>query len=54
MTGEEVCQFYVDQVLLKQGLSYDDVCNLLAFLSSDKSNYMTAQAIKVTGDQKMR
>jgi len=29
------------------------VCNLVAFLASDQSSYMTGQAINVTGGQEM-
>ena len=54
MTVEEVRQYYIDQVPLKRGCTYDDVCNLLVFLASEQSNYMTGQAINVTGGQEMR
>jgi sorbitol-6-phosphate 2-dehydrogenase len=54
MTVEEVRQFYIDQVPMKRGCTYDDVCNVLVFLASDQSSYMTGQAINVTGGQEMR
>jgi len=54
MTEEEVRQYYIDQVPLKRGCTYDDVCNLLVFLASEQSSYMTGQAINVTGGQEMR
>ena len=54
MTVEEVRQYYIDQVPLKRGCTYDDVCNLLVFLASEQSSYMTGQAINVTGGQEMR
>ena len=54
MTEEEVRQYYIDQVPLKRGCTYNDVCNLLVFLASDKSSYMTGQAVNVTGGQEMR
>ncbi|MBW6465138.1 MAG: sorbitol-6-phosphate dehydrogenase [Brevefilum sp.] len=54
MTEAEVRQYYVDQVPLKRGCTYDDVCNLLVFLASEQSSYMTGQAINVTGGQEMR
>ncbi len=54
ITEEEVRQRYVDQVPMKRGCSYDDVCNLVVFLASDQSSYMTGQAINVTGGQEMR
>jgi sorbitol-6-phosphate 2-dehydrogenase len=50
----EVRQKYLEQVPLKRGCSYDDVCNVLVFLASDASSYMTGQAINVTGGQEMR
>lgn len=54
MTEDEVRQYYIDQVPLKRGCTYDDVCNLLVFLASEQSSYMTGQAINVTGGQEMR
>ncbi|MBK9711876.1 MAG: sorbitol-6-phosphate dehydrogenase [Kouleothrix sp.] len=49
----EVRQKYIDQVPLKRGCTYDDVCNVVAFLASDQAAYMTGQAINVTGGQEM-
>jgi len=54
ITEEEVRQKYIDQVPMKRGCSYDDVANAVVFLASDQSNYMTGQAINVTGGQEMR
>ncbi len=54
ITEEEVRKKYVDQVPLKRGCTYDDVCNVVAFLASDQASYMTGQAINVTGGQEMR
>jgi len=54
ITEEEVRQKYVNQVPMKRGCTYQDVCNVVAFLASDQSNYMTGQAINVTGGQEMR
>jgi sorbitol-6-phosphate 2-dehydrogenase len=54
MTEEEVRLKYIDQVPMKRGCSYDDVCNVVVFLASDQSSYMTGQAINVTGGQEMR
>ena len=53
MTEEEVRQHYIDQVPLKRGCTYEDVCDLLVFLASDRSSYMTGQAVNVTGGQEM-
>jgi sorbitol-6-phosphate 2-dehydrogenase len=50
----EVRQKYVDQVPMKRGCTYQDVCNVVVFLASDQSSYMTGQAINVTGGQEMR
>lgn len=54
ITEAEVRQRYVDQVPLKRGCTYDDVTNVLVFLASDQSSYMTGQAINVTGGQEMK
>ncbi len=50
----EVRQRYIDQVPMKRGCTYDDVANVVTFLASDQSSYMTGQAINVTGGQEMR
>jgi sorbitol-6-phosphate 2-dehydrogenase len=54
ITEEEVRQRYVDQVPMKRGCTYEDVTNVVIFLASDQSSYMTGQAINVTGGQEMR
>ncbi|PKM50404.1 MAG: sorbitol-6-phosphate 2-dehydrogenase [Firmicutes bacterium HGW-Firmicutes-7] len=54
ITEEEVRQKYLNQVPMKRGCTYDDVANVMVFLASDQSNYMTGQAINVTGGQEMR
>ena len=54
ITEEEVRQKYIDQVPMKRGCTYDDVSNVVVFLASDQSSYMTGQAINVTGGQEMR
>jgi sorbitol-6-phosphate 2-dehydrogenase len=54
ITEEEVRQKYMDQVPMKRGCTYDDVTNVVVFLASDQSSYMTGQAINVTGGQEMR
>ncbi len=51
---EEVKKKYVDQVPLGRSCTYTDVVNVAVFLASDKSDYMTGQAINVTGGQEMR
>ena len=54
ITEEEVRQKYIDQVPMKRGCTYEDVCNVVSFLASDQASYMTGQAINVTGGQEMR
>jgi sorbitol-6-phosphate 2-dehydrogenase len=49
----EVRQKYLDQVPLRRGCTYEDVCNVLVFLASDQAGYMTGQAVNVTGGQEM-
>lgn len=53
ISKEEVRQKYIDQVPMKRGCTYQDVCNVVAFLASDEADYMTGQAINVTGGQEM-
>ena len=50
---EDVRQTYIDQVPMKRGCSYDDVCNAVVFLASDQSSYITGTAMSVTGGQEM-
>ena len=50
----QVRQKYIDQVPMKRGCTYEDICNVVVFLASDQSSYMTGQAINVTGGQEMR
>ena len=54
ITEAEVRQRYIEQVPMKRGCTYDDVTNVILFLASDQSSYMTGQAINVTGGQEMR
>lgn len=54
ITEEEVRQKYIDQVPMKRPCTYHDVTNVVVFLASEDSNYMTGQAINVTGGQEMR
>jgi sorbitol-6-phosphate 2-dehydrogenase len=50
---EDVRQAYVNQVPMKRGCAYDDVCNAVVFLASDQSSYITGVALSVTGGQEM-
>ena len=53
ITEAEVRQRYIDQVPMKRGCTYEDIANVMIFLASDQSSYMTGQAINVTGGQQM-
>ena len=53
ISKDEVRNKYIGQVPLGRGCTYDDVCNVVSFLASDESSYMTGQAINVTGGQEM-
>ncbi|MEW5720412.1 MAG: sorbitol-6-phosphate dehydrogenase [Chloroflexota bacterium] len=54
ISEEQVRQKYIDQAPMKRGCTNDDVCNVVVFLASDQSSYMTGQAVNVTGGQEMR
>jgi len=53
ITEEEVRQKYIDQVPMKRPCTYKDVCDVVVFLCSDESAYMTGQALNVDGGQTM-
>jgi len=52
-TEEAIREKYLNQVPMKRSCEYEDVENLMVFLASDQSSYMTGQAINVTGGQQM-
>lgn len=54
LTIEQVRQKYLDQVPLGRSCTYDDVANVVTFLASDEADYMTGQAVNITGGQEMR
>ncbi len=54
ITEEQVRQKYLSQVPLGRSCEYEDIANVMVFLASDASSYMTGQAINVTGGQEMR
>jgi len=49
MTKDQVKQKYLNEIPLGRGCEYEDVADLVVFLLSDKSKYMTGQAVNVTG-----
>lgn len=53
LAPEEVRKKYEEQVPLGRGCQYDDVANVVVFLASDESSYMTGQALNVTGGQQL-
>lgn len=54
ITEAEVRRKYIDQVPMKRPCRYEDIANVVVFLASEESSYMTGQAINVTGGQEMR
>jgi len=50
---EDIRRAYANQVPMKRGCTYDDVCNALVFLASDQSSYITGVALSVAGGQEM-
>jgi len=50
---EQVRKMYVDKVPLGRGCTVEDVANVAVFLASSYSDYMTGQAINVTGGQEV-
>ncbi|HCG77038.1 MAG: sorbitol-6-phosphate 2-dehydrogenase [bacterium (Candidatus Ratteibacteria) CG_4_10_14_3_um_filter_41_18] len=53
ISKEEVRKKYESQIPLGRGCKYEDVCNLVVFLATEESSYITGQAINVTGGQEM-
>ncbi|MBO4251947.1 MAG: sorbitol-6-phosphate dehydrogenase [Clostridia bacterium] len=53
ITEEEVREKYINQVPMKRSCEYKDIEDVMVFLASDYSSYMTGQAINVTGGQQM-
>ena len=54
ITEDQVRQKYLNQVPLRRSCEYEDIANVMVFLASEDSSYMTGQAINVTGGQEMR
>lgn len=53
ITEDEVKQKYLNQVPMKRTCEYEDIGNVMVFLASEQSSYMTGQALNVTGGQQM-
>lgn len=53
ITEKQVREKYINQVPMKRGCQYEDVENLMVFLASEESAYITGQAMNVTGGQQM-
>jgi sorbitol-6-phosphate 2-dehydrogenase len=51
---DETLAQYLKQIPMGRSCEYDDVANVMVFLASDLSSYMTGQAINVTGGFEMR
>jgi sorbitol-6-phosphate 2-dehydrogenase len=50
---EDVRRAYLEQVPMKRGCSYEDVCNAVVFLASSQAAYITGISLSVTGGQEM-
>lgn len=50
---EKVDEYYASQIPLKRVATTEDVSNIVYFLASSTSDYITGQAINVTGGQQM-
>ena len=53
LTPEQVKEKYTNLVPMKRSCTYEDILNVVEFLLSDKSSYMTGQAINITGGQQL-
>lgn len=53
LTPEQVREKYTNLVPMKRSCTYEDISNVVEFLLSDKSSYMTGQAINITGGQQL-
>lgn len=52
-TPEKIKEKYLNLVPMKRCCTYDDIINVVEFLLSDKSSYMTGQSINITGGQQL-
>lgn len=54
MPVEDVRKYLEGKIPLGRAQTVEDVANIAVFLASDQSDYMTGQAINITGGQEMR
>ena len=54
ITEQECYDMYLKQIPMGRTCLYSDVANVMVFLASDQSSYMTGQALNVTGGFEMR
>jgi len=54
ISKEQIRQTYIEQVPMKRGCTNNDVCNAVAFRTSDQVSYMPSQAINVPGGKEIR
>jgi sorbitol-6-phosphate 2-dehydrogenase len=53
LTPDKVREKYTNLVPMKRSCKYQDIANVVEFLLSEKSSYMTGQAINITGGQQL-
>ena len=51
--ADEVRDYYVSKIPLGREVTLEEIGNVVVFLCSDESSYMTGQAINITGGQEM-
>ena len=53
MDADQVRDYYTSKIPLGREVTMDEIGNVVVFLCSDESSYMTGQAINITGGQEM-
>lgn len=53
LTPDQIRDKYINLVPMKRSCKYQDIFNVVDFLLSEKSSYMTGQAINITGGQQL-
>ena len=53
MDVEQVREYYASKIPLGREVSMDEIGNVVVFLCSEQSSYMTGQAINISGGQEM-